>query len=95
MPWPVRPNMTPYIDNKETGYLFIVSLAEMQNQNVIKCFIIYLFPNYLCNVAQFLVFQCAFLFPQRQYKNQRIFKRSRIWESSTLQVGIFIKENHR
>lgn len=59
MPWPVRPNVTSYIDNKETGYLLIVSLAEVQNQNKSKCLIIYLFPNYLCDVAQFLVF----LFP--------------------------------
>lgn len=63
MPWSVRPKISPYIDNKETGYLLIVSLAEMQNQNEIKSFIIYLFPNYLFNVTQFLVFQCAFLFP--------------------------------
>lgn len=61
MPRSVRPNVTPYIDNKDTGYLLIVSLAEVQNQNEIKCFILYLFPDYLCNVALFLVFQCAFL----------------------------------
>lgn len=63
MSWSARPNVTPlgHIDNKETAYLLIVSSAKVQ-KNQIKCSIIYSFPNSLCNIPQFLVFQGVFPF---------------------------------